>query len=544
MAGLLARALAMLVACLVAGLLAGAATAAAGATLAPAPATTYYVRADGGLASQCDGRVDAAYRGAASGGHCAWKNPLVALPPGAPARIAGGDTLVIAAGSYMMGFGAPGADRCSLDWPWDCVLSPLPSGPDAAHPTRIVGAGFDAGCPAAPQLWGTERASSVISLVGTRHAQVSCLEITDHAGCAEFHTGELKCQRDAYPYGAWAQSGIVATDSSDVLLSQLNIHGLANTGIHAGRLSDWRLSKVRIAANGWAGWNGDVGERTSSNSGRIQFSEVDIEWNGCPETLADRRPAGCWTAYGDGLGTADTGGQWLIEDSRFRYNTQDGLDLLYHNEQGSVTLRRVWAEGNAGNQIKVAGTAVIENSVIVGNCGFFHGKAFTRDVADCRAAGDAVALVGKAAGQLLTFVNNTVISEGNTVLLFSGVKGTQLIAQNNVLIGRPNALAPGRQSADIYLDEKTPDDALTDRYNLKVGLRNAACRPAGTLCLAAGQQVLVNETPGQVDPRPGPRSPARASGLPTGGAVPADDLYRRPRPRGAASTRGAADAAP
>lgn len=525
-----------------------AAAASAPAEPAGKSPSTYYVRTDGGLPSQCDGKGDAAYRGQPGVGRCAWKNPMIALPPGAPPRLAGGDTLIIDAGSYMLGFSGPGADACSLDWPWDCVMSPVPSGPDAAHPTRILGRGHDGACDKPPELWGTERATSVLSLVGTRHAEVSCLDITDHSSCAEFHSGGAKCERDRFPYGNWARIGIVATDSSDVLLSQLNIHGLANTGIQAGRLSDWTLNKVRIASNGWVGWDGDVGAKTSSNSGTIRFSEVTIEWNGCPELSPERRPAGCWGqgvgGYGDGLGTAQTGGTWVIEDSRFLHNVQDGLDLLYHTEQGSVTLRRVWAEGNAGNQIKVAGNAVIENSVIVGNCGFFKGKPYNVGVDDCRAYGDTVTLVAKSANDKALFVNNTVVSEGNTALLYNGMKGARLTAQNNVLVGRPYFLSPGKQSADIYAAPPTPDDSVIDRYNLKVGLRNVACRPDGTVCLPAGRAVLVSETPGQVDPRPAPASAARSSGLPAAAGVPLNDFYGRPRARAAASTRGAVETAP
>ncbi|WP_457836269.1 hypothetical protein, partial [Staphylococcus aureus] len=71
-------------------------------------------------------------------------------------------------------------------------------------PTRILGEGYDSGCIAPPQLWGTERAQQVLSLNGSSNVQVSCLEITDHASCAENHTGGLACNRDKAPFGQWA----------------------------------------------------------------------------------------------------------------------------------------------------------------------------------------------------------------------------------------------------------------------------------------------------------------------------------------------------
>ena len=56
--------------------------------------------------------------------------------------------------------------------------------------------------------------------------------------------------------------------------------------------------------------------------------------------------------YGDGLGTGATAGNWVFEDSAFLHNTSDGLDLLYARAGSSITLRRVHAEGNAGDEIR------------------------------------------------------------------------------------------------------------------------------------------------------------------------------------------------
>src|SRR5258708_4572653 len=142
--------------------------AAAVVPIAPAHAgTTYFVRTDGGTAQQCDGRHDAARHDGESRRACAWRHPFYALPPGRSARIRGGDTLIIGAGSYAMGIAAPAAadaQKCRAEWPWDCHLPPLPSGLSAQRPTRILGVGFDRGCHKAPQLWGTEHASTVVDL--------------------------------------------------------------------------------------------------------------------------------------------------------------------------------------------------------------------------------------------------------------------------------------------------------------------------------------------------------------------------------------------
>ena len=141
--------LAMVALIVIAALLAG------WASLSAAPqGLTYYVRTDGGSASACTGLVDAAYPGSGTHQPCAWDHPFRALPPGDTPRIAGGDTLVIGAGSYRMGYGAPGADACDAGSAFDCLMPPIPSGPDPAHRTRILGAGWNTGCAAPPQLWG------------------------------------------------------------------------------------------------------------------------------------------------------------------------------------------------------------------------------------------------------------------------------------------------------------------------------------------------------------------------------------------------------
>ena len=118
----------------------------------------------------------------------------------------------------------------------------------------------------------------IVNLTDASNVQIACLEITDHSNCIEDHlfpTGGSKytCHRDEPPYGDWAAIGLYAEDSSNVLLKDLDIHGLANTGIQAGRLTDWTVENVRLVGNGLAGWNGDlVGDGTESeNHGTLTF---------------------------------------------------------------------------------------------------------------------------------------------------------------------------------------------------------------------------------------------------------------------------------
>lgn len=502
--------------------------------------TTYYVRIDGGDAAQCTGLADAPYPGAGSAQACGWSHPFVALPPGGAPRLAGGDRLIIGPGSYRMGVGAPGAEGCDPGGSWDCRMPPVPSGPDAGHATRIVGAGHQTGCADPPELWGAERADVIVDLTGTDHARIECLELTDHSGCVEFHSGSLACERDSPPYGDWAATGLAASDSDGVTLRRLDIHGLASAGVRAGRLKDWVVEDVRIAANGWVGWDGDI-DGDDANTGTLRFRRWTVEWNGCGETWPEGEPAGCWAqtagGYGDGVGTGGTGGDWIIEDSVFQYNTSDGLDLLYHRLGGTITIDRVIARGNAGNQLKTTGDAVIRNSLVVGDCGFFQGKPFTYAVDDCRAAGNAVSL-DLGPGDAVVLANNTVYSEGDCVLLAGGdtCNGSEtLVSRNNVYLGGVDYLQPFERSCFFYTE--CAGLAIDASYDVVFAVKDAECPPGGqNLCV---DPLLVSGDPATFDAHLGAGSPARDSGLPVGDPIPAVDLAGNPRPAGAAVDRGA-----
>ena len=449
---------------------------------------TFYIRQDGGSQDQCTGLVDAAYPGSGQNQPCAWDHPFRALPPDMAPRIQGGDTLIIGSGSYMMGYGAPGADACSSDWTYDCHMPPIPSGPDPAHPTRILGSGWDSGCAASPELWGTERTTVILNLRGSSNVEIACLEITDHSSCVEDHLhgvggSSLTCVRDPYPHGPWAATGLYAEDSTNVTLRHLDIHGLATHGIMAGRLQDWTVEDVRIAANGWAGWEGDI-DGFDGNTGIMRFRRWTVEWNGCAETYPGEQPTGCWSqtagGYGDGAGS--TGGDWIIEDSRFLHNTSDGLDLLYHDLGGQVTLDRVRAEGNAGNPVKVTGQATIVNSVIVANCAYFEDKPFTANVDPCRAAGNALHL-SFTGGERNTITNTTIHGQGDGLILANPREGyqcdgwEQIIGRNNLLLGGPD----WGDDEDItfhFYQERCRDLKLDSDYSIAFQTKNMACGQA------------------------------------------------------------------
>jgi uncharacterized protein (TIGR01370 family) len=511
--------------------LALAASATAGASTATP--TVWYVRPDGGSPSQCTGQVDAPYSGDGPAQPCAWDHPFRALPPGGAPRIDGGDMLIIGPGSYKMGYGAPGAGQCEPAYPWDCYMVPPPSGPDPEHPTQIRGVGWDDGCMAPPELWGTERALRIINLASVSNVEVGCLEITDHSSCVEFHPSSGACDRGTFPFGDWAATGLYAADAGNIRLHDLDIHGLAHTGVQAARIANWQIENVRIAGNGWVGWDGDI-DGDDANSGTLQFRHWKVEWNGCGETWPGEEPTGCWgqTAggYGDGVGTGVTGGLWIIEDSSFLNNTSDGLDLLYAREPDSrIEIRRTTAAGNAGNQIKTTGDTRLENAIIIGNCGFFDGRAFTYDVDNCRALGAALSLnLGRS--DQARVVNSTVASEGDCLVTAEcegGCDGTETVwMRNNVFQGATDFLQPWQRTCLVY-EETFPADPFDVDYSVIAQVKGDLCPGPHDVC--ATSTGVRNPAIDAFDARLTPHSPAIDAGLETAG--PDHDFQGRPRRR-------------
>ena len=440
----------------------------AGALLAlaaiPACATTWYVRTDGGDATRCSGAVDRPAAGA-EGDACAWSHPFMALPPGGTPRIAGGDTLRIAPGSYRMGLGAPGSDGCAADWSWDCHAPPLPSGPSPERPTRVLGTDGDGRCTSKPELWGSERSARVLDLSGASNVELRCLEITDRSSCVEHHchggecSGEVQaCKRDAPPFGDWAGTGVYARGSANVAIADVDVHGFAVRGFHVGGARDWTLERVRIAGNGWSGWDGDLGEGSSTNAGTLRFTDVEIAWNGCAERWPGGEPFGCWAqqagGYGDVLGTAATGGHWIFERGSIHHNTSDGLDLLYLTPGGRLSIDGLRAFANAGNQVKSSGNARIANADIDGDCGFFargrHASGNMREGDHCRALGNAV-VAALSPGARVELVGNRIRGTGDCLVVAEGGDASaEVRLTGNTLQGAPGFANPSRQACGFY----------------------------------------------------------------------------------------------
>lgn len=472
-------------------------------------ATTYYVRPDGGTAGQCTGKVDAPYPGSGSKQPCAWNHPFQALPPDGKPRIKGGDTLIIKKGSYRMGLGAPGAGECYQAGSYDCVMPAIPSGPDASRPTRILGEGWNAGCTNPPELWGAERPWYVVNLTDSSNVEIGCLEITDHSPCIESHNGsglpcsgcDVPCERDNPPFGDWATYGISAEDSANVYLHDLNIHGLAAGGVHAGRIRDWKVEHVRIHANGSVGWDGDLwDDEGDDSSGDLEFRQVEISFNGCGETWPGKAvdPDTCWGqeagGYGDGFATGYTGGHWLFEDCYVHHNTSDGVDMLYVKGDSSIEVRRLVSEGNAGNQLKTGGPAWIENSLLISNCSFFDKSPLMAEGDLCRAGGSAFS-VDLHRGDTVTMFNSTVTGQGDC-LVDAGCNdsmsddsdpncnGTErLIIRNTLFDGNTDWRQSWEKTCLVWYDDSLlPTDPLDMDFNLVWQTKDNPCPGSKDIC--------------------------------------------------------------
>ncbi len=261
-----------------------------------------------------------------------------------------------------------------------------------------------------------------------------------------------------------------------------------------------------------------------------------MEWNGCAETYPGGQPTGCWAqsagGYGDGLGTGATTGNWVFEDSAFLHNTSDGLDLLYARSGSSITLRRVHAEGNAGDQIKTNGPVTIENTIAVSSCASFEGQPFTHQVDPCRAGGSALFLVlREGAGALVT--NSTITGEGDGLVtgecdsIHSSCNGQErIVLRNNIYIGNTEYLAPDDISSLIYQETFPQGDQLWDvDYSVIRHVKDAACPGTHSVCGEA-PVGLVNEGIDTFDAHLLATSPAIDAGTPSG--APTTDFDNLP----------------
>ncbi len=197
-------------------------------------------------------------------------------------------------------------------------------------------------------------------------------------------------------------------------------------------------------------------------------------------------------------------------------------------------VRRVYAAANAGNQIKTAGNAVVENSVIIGQCAYFHGRYDMSDGDMCRAYGNALS-IGVGRKQTATVRHNTITGEGDCLILTAGGdESSRVDIHNNALIGQTDVTASDgdRRSCGHYADQSSA--LVTFAGNAFWNVKDDMC-PPGNVC--GRDPMLGNIGMADFDPMPRPGSPLidKASHQ----TSLSSDFQRHPRPMGAGADIGA-----
>lgn len=468
---------------------------------APSASHTWFIRADGGDRKECTGQSDAAYRGKGSKQPCAFKNPYYLFTTGEYNNkswvVEGGDTIIVRGGPYRMGYKGPDNKdfwgSCPGD-PYGCIMPPIPSG-TPGHPTRLLGENYQS-CNKKTQLFGGYALGAIINLGNSKNVDVECLELTDHSQCTRAGAGypaSEACHNDS-PLSDYAAVGIATNaGTANVVLKNLDIHGLTSRGIIGAIGGEITADHVRIAFNAGAGWDFDDGAGTKSTPDAVvHASYLTVEWNGCNEEypITHAVPAfSCFDqdhgGYGDGIGTPDTPLNFTCDHCTFRYNTQDGFDLL-HVSGSIIAITNSSSYGNMGQQWKMGAMhrVLFENNWTVNNCRRM--SAAMPGAPDryhqylslfCRADGDGINFAVTDGGTYIV-QNNSFAGYGATsydIACSGGCKTARLIFRNNLNIGYKDP-ATGKLPGVFYMQD-VPGNIFTRDHNIYYNMRSC---PSGS----------------------------------------------------------------
>ena len=485
--------------------------------------TTWYVRPDGGTlysasntAGQCNGQTNAAMSNPGMTNQaCAAGNLRYLWADGNTYGqmlwvISGGDTVIVYPNPSGYNIGADSNAAVNAYNPTNCAgdnncfMPPIPSGTSAQH-TRILGANYqnchsDSAKTLLIESWGSYTG---INVKDSQFADVACFELTDKAACGGNGNYTNACNAN-FNYGAYGilQSAL----TSYVNYSDLFIHGLAAEGIHGATGVGVVANYIHLRAMPMAGINMDDDPWESGNisvSGGFTLTNSTTEFTGCVEEYPvvhnypyiecrDQNTG----AYGDGLGTASTTGDWYFDHDTWQYNYQDGLDLL-HSGMNRLTITNSLSQGNEGQAYKVgSGSEVIfENNLALANCNrlaYVIGDEPASSVAPGGAGGGNYSLCRAAGGWMIfnftnegsyTVEDNTFVGTGSTPFGLECEGGwdfcpnANAVFQNNIVMGYADPLyAPTGVTlpALFYLVNASmpPNDGWTVRthnsyYNLR-----------------------------------------------------------------------------
>ncbi|GGG69958.1 hypothetical protein GCM10011585_10100 [Edaphobacter dinghuensis] len=506
-----------------------------------AHAKTWYIRTDGGTATQCTGLVNAAYSGSGTAQPCAYNHPFYLVTNNVDTtpfawKIAGGDTVQFEdVGPYYIGQGFNGLGQswlaCASD-NLDCVLPNLPAG-TAGNPTRFLGKNAGS-CHTAghtgtlnPTQWiGLNGDFWMLSIQNTSYVDVECFDFTQPDQCSMGGTGFLPADQvcsngvNNYVKHGLMLSYLTGQGPSNSTVSDLSIHGLSNEAVSGGKMNQsasdvMNLSDIYIYGNGGAGFDSDAGNCGNSceSVGTVNINHWIVNWNGCVEvkpnggTIGGNGYTDCTdqshSGYGDGFTMiAEGNSTWNVSDISVNWNTQDGFDGLHMGDDPTtnpvVNITRLSAQGNMGQQLKTGGSIKLTNSWFNGNCRRLstpfapNPNGYNAQLGDFCRAGPISIAIQLLDGRSSTIENNTSVGYSQTMWAFLCVEGqtcstaTQVVFLNNLNFGinDPDS-GDNPVPAGMYFGESP--FAVTDPFanqgssishNLWYGVRGAA--PFGT----------------------------------------------------------------
>lgn len=491
----------------------------------PVTPTNWYVRVDGGTrfdadvpAGQCDGKADAPYPGTGVNQHCAFKGVAYLFFDGVytvvpKPIIKGGDIVHVGPGQFRVGYlGNSAADHDGMTIAGDPFASAMivPGG-TADHPTTFIGAGEDK-----TQIFSGYGSGPIFDLKSASYVTIQDMELTDHAQCTRVGAPQTPGCQDGGVLADYGQVGIqTSATSHDIALTNLNIHGFTTDGIRGGIGGLVTVRNVRIGFNGSAGWDFDDGSNTPNGANaQVIASKLLIEGSGCNEEYPIVHPGfpaySCYdqnsAGYGDGVGTPDTTLNFTCDQCTFRYNTQDGLDLL-HTHGSTIKVTNSNSYGNMGQQWKLGPmkSVLFQNNTWVHNClrmdaPIAGNSTFNKYLSNyCRAAGDGLAMAVTDGG---TYVlqNNSYAGYGSTTYDLACV-GTctesNIVFENNLHIGYLPAVADAQLPGVFYWDTTqgmpaNPFKAVD--HNIFFNMRTLPDGGVGTDPHIANEPVWKDET--------------------------------------------------
>jgi hypothetical protein len=462
---------------------------------------TWFVRPDGGDRKECTGKSDAAYSGKGTLQACAFRHPYYLFTSDVVNNkvwiVQGADTVILRGGPYRMGYKGPTQKDSwgsCVDDPQGCSMPPLPSGL-MGHPTRLLGENFQ-NCTRKTELFGGYGLSFILNLNGSKNVDVECLELTDHSQCTRAGKGYASSEgcSKSYPLSDYARAGIATNiGTASVVLKNLDIHGLTSQGIIGPIGGDITADHLRLAFNGEAGWDFDDGNGTKSvPDAVVHAAYLTVEWNGCNEEYPRIHAVSAFSCfdqqsggYGDGVGTPDTPLSFTCDHCTFRYNTQDGLDLL-HASGGETSILNSTSYGNMGQQWKMGSmrSLIFRNNVTVNNCRRLSApmagapEGYNRYLSlFCRAAGDGTELELGDDGDYF-FQNNSFAGYGATSYSIScsgRCSRVRIFFENNLHLGYRDPV--GGKRAAVFYTKGLPQSAFAARdHNIYYEMRTC---PAG-----------------------------------------------------------------